>query len=74
MKLLTMAMFVLIVNVIGTFGDQCTTNCAFQALRCARHCSWTDIWKMLICYNSCTFKCIYCNVDCPKPSRRFCRF
>jgi hypothetical protein len=67
MKLLTMAMFVLIVNVTGTFGDQCTENCALQAVRCVNNCSGKDNWDMLSCYNTCRVNRILCNARCRNP-------
>ena len=68
MKLLTMAMFVLIVNVIGTFGDQCTENCALQAVNCTKTCSGLDSMEMLSCHNRCRVNLILCNAGCPNPS------
>jgi hypothetical protein len=64
MKLLTMAMFLLIVNVIGTFGDQCTENCALQAVNCIKTCSGLDSMEMLSCHNRCRVNLILCNADC----------
>ena len=68
MKLLTMAMFVLIVNVIGTFGDQCTTNCVIQAMSCMRNCSGLEHLRKMACYNRCKVNLIICNAVCSNQS------
>ena len=64
MKLLTMVMLVLIVNVIGTFGDECTTDCVLEEVSCVRNCAGKDEIEMLSCHNSCRVDGIICNSGC----------
>ena len=65
MKLLTMAMFVLIVNVIGTFGDlQCIKRCGYQGWTCITNCFVTDYGQLRLCYKRCNDREGWCKVRC----------